>query len=42
MNANAVLLQMKYARVVRIFAELAHLSLGEALDFFINPLSASS
>lgn len=35
MNANPILLQMKYARVVEIFAKLCGISLGEALDFFI-------
>ena len=34
MNANATLLQMKYARVVSLFAKLADISLGEALTFF--------
>lgn len=34
MNANATLLQMKYARVVSLFAKLSDISLSEALDFF--------
>lgn len=34
MNANATLLQMKYARIVKKFAEKAALSLDEALAFF--------
>lgn len=34
MNANATLLQMKYARVVSLFAKQAGTSLSEALTFF--------
>lgn len=34
MTANATLLQMKYARVVCIFAKTAGLSLGDALAVF--------
>lgn len=34
MNANPILLQKKYARVVSIFAKRANLSLVDALDFF--------
>lgn len=34
MNANPILLQKKYALVVGLFAELAHLSPREALGFF--------
>jgi len=34
MNANPTLLQMKYARVVGIFANLADITLDEALAFF--------
>ena len=34
MNANPILLQKKYARVVELFAEENDLSLDEALDFF--------
>lgn len=36
-----ILLQKKYARVVRCFAKEAELSLGEALDFFIIRLFMS-
>ena len=36
MNASPVLLQKKYARVVERFAEVAHLSLNAALDFFYH------
>ena len=36
MNANTVLLQKKYVRVIERFAGLADLSLGEALKFFYN------
>lgn len=36
MNANAVLLQMKYARIVSIFAQKAGISLGDALAFFYH------
>ena len=34
MNANPTLLQMKYARVVGLFAELAEITKDEALAFF--------
>lgn len=34
MNANPILLQKKYARVVELFAEEKGLTLDEALDFF--------
>ena len=34
MNANPILLQKKYARVVELFAKEKGLSLDEALDFF--------
>jgi GH43 family beta-xylosidase len=34
MNANPILLQMKYARVVSLFAKQTHISLDEALSFF--------
>ncbi len=34
MNAHPVLLQMKYARVIGLFAEKNRLSLDDALDFF--------
>ena len=36
MNANPVLLQKKYVRVIERFAGLADLSLDEALKFFYN------
>lgn len=36
MNANATLLQMKYARVVSLFAQKADISLNEALAFFYH------
>lgn len=36
MNANAVLLQMKYARIVSVFSQKADLSLGDALAFFYH------
>ena len=34
MNANPILLQKKYARIIRLFAEQNQLTLDEALDFF--------
>lgn len=34
MNANATLLQMKYARVVDLFAKQANISRSDALTFF--------
>lgn len=36
MNANPILLQMKYARVVSLFAKKAGLSLDDALAFFYH------
>lgn len=36
MNANPILLQKKYARVVACFAETAGLTLDAALDFFYH------
>ena len=36
MNANPILLQKKYARVVSLFAEEKNLTLQEALDFFYH------
>ncbi len=36
MNANPILLQMKYARVVARFAEISDLTLDKALDFFYH------
>lgn len=36
MNANPVLLQKKYVRVIKRFADLTDLSLDKALKFFYN------
>ncbi len=36
MNANATLLQMKYARVVSLFAKKENISLDDALKFFYH------
>ncbi len=36
MNAHPVLLQMKYARVIALFAERIQLSLDDALAFFYH------
>lgn len=36
MTANPVLLQKKYSRVVKLFAENAGISLDEALEFFYH------
>ena len=36
MNANPILLQKKYARVVALFANKMKLTLDEALDFFYH------
>ena len=36
MNANPILLQKKYARIINLFAENSGLSLDEALNFFYN------
>lgn len=36
MNANPILLQKKYTRVVELFAEKVDISLSEALDFFYH------
>ena len=36
MNANPILLQMKYARVIEAFAEKAGLTLDNALDYFYH------
>ena len=38
MNANPILLQKKYSRVIMMFAELAGISLREALDFFYRSI----
>lgn len=34
MNADPILLQMKYTRIIDLFAKKADISLREALDFF--------
>ena len=34
MNANPILLQKKYARVIELFSKEMQLTLDEALDFF--------
>lgn len=34
MNANPILLQKKYSRVIECFAKKADISLNHALDFF--------
>lgn len=34
MQADKTILQMKYARIVRLFAEQVHLSYEDALGFF--------
>lgn len=34
MNANPILLQKKYARIVMCFAEKVHITIVDALDFF--------
>ena len=36
MNANPILLQKKYARVIEIFTKKADLSLDDALKLFYN------
>ena len=36
MNANPILLQKKYARVVKLFAEQNNLALDEALGIFYH------
>jgi hypothetical protein len=36
MQANPILLQRKYARIVKLFAEQAGLTYEQALDFFYN------
>ncbi|MFB6348586.1 hypothetical protein ACFBZI_03870 [Moraxella sp. ZJ142] len=35
MNANPILLQRKYARIISEFAKKANISLADALDFFM-------
>lgn len=41
MNANPILLQKKYSRVIKSFSEKTDLSLDAALDFFIIQNSTS-
>lgn len=36
MQANPILLQHKYARIVKLFAEQTGLTYEQALDFFYN------
>ena len=36
MHANKTILQMKYARIVKLFAEKAHLSYEDALGMFYD------
>lgn len=36
MEANKILLQMKYARIVNLFSEQVNLSMQDALDFFYH------
>ncbi len=36
MNANPILLQKKYSRIVELFAQKTNISLGESLHFFYN------
>ena len=36
MQANPILLQRKYARIIKLFAEQAGLTYEQALDFFYN------
>ena len=36
MQANPILLQRKYARIVKLFAEQAGLTYEQALDFFYS------
>ncbi|MBQ7066788.1 MAG: DUF3791 domain-containing protein [Lachnospiraceae bacterium] len=38
MNANPILLQKKYSRVIELFAKKAGFTLNEALDFFYHSL----
>lgn len=39
MNANPVLLQMKYARVIDLFSKKADITTKEALDFFYHSMT---
>ena len=36
MQANSILLQRKYARIVKLFAEQTNQTYEQALDFFYN------
>ena len=36
MQADKTILQMKYARIVKLFADHLHISYEDALDFFYN------
>lgn len=38
MEANPILLQKKYARVIESFAEVVGISMREALDFFYKSI----
>lgn len=39
MNANPILLQMKYARVIELFSKRMGFSFDHALDFFYRSLT---
>lgn len=39
MNANPILLQMKYVRVIELFSKRMGFSLDHALDFFYRSLT---
>lgn len=39
MEANPILLQKKYARVVKDFADIMEISIREALDFFYKSVT---
>lgn len=39
MNANPILLQKKYARIVETFANMMNISIKEALDFFYHSVT---
>lgn len=38
MNANPILLQKKYARVVELFEKRNNITLGKALDIFYHSM----
>ena len=42
MNANPILLQKKYSRVIECFAREQGISLDAALDFFYSSVSSRS